>query len=694
MAPRRKPLAEATWSALPSLPDRWLSALEQHLAWRPGKLGMWDLRLYTSPKGEERVAIPVRDSQGRLTLVRLLKPLADAYEAVNHPDTPGQVGLWPPPHLWPVLDNPYPVWLVINEAEALTGLSNGLMLTVGITGDPLRWHHRLNQHLRGLDVVIAFPHDGESQEAANHVSQQIAKLARSVIIYRWPEAFAGGAMARSGGPRLRDWFSQGHEASDLLALAENIEPIKAPPPEAPAPGTDLAALQDAANAMVRYKAWTAFDDNSAYRAPLLVHDLLSEYRIVVEADTGLIYIWEGRYWLRAVEAEIKRLIALKMGLAATKNRIAEAWGMLHDQVTMPRGESMDLRPELLCVNNGMLCLNTGRLLPHDPAYRCTHLFPYDWRPHDPPDCRLFKRTLREILPDPEVIDEVLEFMGYCLLAAQTYKKALLMVGPKDCGKSLLQEVIRQLLGPENCSAVNLAALEDQFQRVALHRKMANLCGETSGNFFGSENFKSLTGGDPVQAAYKGVDTFTFLTYAKQVYAANAFPRVGDQSEAFYERMLAINFPRQFQLGGPWVDPHRLERIIPQELPGIFHLAVARLYRLRRRGAFNQCRASFLYLNQYRLENDHVTRFVQERCMLQDLDGGRPEGLKSTVYAAYKTWCEDNGLKKPKDSSAFWKAIRQRNPQVELLDHGPTQAGGARPPWVVGLFLRELGQQAA
>ena len=213
---------------------------------------------------------------------------------------------------------------------------------------------------------------------------------------------------------------------------------------------------------------------------------------------------------------------------------------------------MDLSPDLLNVNNGMLDLNSGQLLPHDPSMRSTHIFPYDWLPHDPPGCPRFRRAALEIIADPEVLEEVLEFYGYCFWPGQQYKKALFLVGPKDCGKSLLQEVLRQLLGPDKCSAISMDELEKPFDRVMLYRKMANICGEASANFFSSNVFKHLTGGDPIYAAFKGVDGFTLNSCAKLFFSANEKPKVRDKSDAVYDRMIMVECPRQFPLSHP---PH-------------------------------------------------------------------------------------------------------------------------------------------
>ncbi len=699
-----KVVPQAELDALPPLSEAWLKTLESKRGWSRAMIQDLDLRLWTPPPWLEdqaqRVAIPIRNAEGRLVNIRLYRPGGAARNKVLSYWTgarDSKVSYGEPPRLWPPAPPDglpaSPIWLVEGEPDCLCALSHGLN-AVTATGGAGTWREEWNERFRGAEVILAYDADHKGRHGADKVAAALVEVASSVRVLEWPALMLeNGELPDNHGQDLTDWFMT-HDRSreELERLAQETTAVMLP--EAVIPDQDLAALQTAAYDMIRFKAWSAFDEKTAYRGMLLVRDLLTTHRIVIEAQTKLIFIWEGRYWLQAAPEEIKRLIALKMGMVATRARIEEAWELLKAQVTLPRDEEMNLRPELLCVQNGMLDLNTGCLSPHDPALRCTYMFPYQWLPHDPPKCPWFKRTIYEMLPNPEVIEEVLEFIGYCLWHGQEYKKALLMVGRKDCGKSLLQEIIRQLLGSENCSAVNMADLEDQFQRVALHQKRANICGETSANFFASDNFKRLTGGDPIQAAYKGVDTFTLNTQAKLIFAANEFPKVSDQTEAFYERMLAVNFSRQFKLGERWADPYRLQRIVPHELPGIFHLALVKLYQLRKRGAFSQCKASFQFLHQYRLENDHVSRFVDERCILKDSDGGTPEGPKASVYIAYKNWCEENGIKRVKDSARFWQAIKQRHPQLELKNHGPSLGDGTRPPWVYGLHLREMEMAAA
>ncbi len=683
-------IPEADLESLEPLPREWIERLESQRGWTPGVVQTLDLRLWRPPDWMKdkspRIAIPIRDDQGRLVNIRLYRPggakrnkVMSWWRGSGH----DKISYGHPPRLWPAPSHwePGRLWLVEGEPDRICALCHGLN-AVTATGGSGTWLPDWSRHFAGREVVICYDADRAGRKGAAKIAESLALGGAQVRVISWPDWM-------NSGDDITDWFMvHNRSARDLEDLATRAEIVSVA-----LGGIDDETRQklvDAADALVQYKAWSDFDNNSRYRPILLVQDILHEHQIITDTTTKQVYRWVGTHWSLSNIEELKQMVIAKLGLAATRARVGEAVDLLMAQAALPESEEMDPRPELLCCLNGMMSLDTGELLPHDPAFRCTRLLPYDWRPQDPPNCPRFKRYLWEVLQDSQVIDEVLEFIGYCLLPGQSYKKALLMVGPKDCGKSLLQEIIRNLLGPDNCSAVDMADLEDQFQRVALHRKLANLCGETKANFFSSNNFKRLTGGDPIQAAYKGVDTFTFVTQAKLIFAANEFPRVSDHSDAFYERMLAVHFPRQFKLGEPGTDPHLLERIVPAELPGIFHLAVTRLYYLRRRGAFSQCAASRRFLHQYRMEINNVAQFIEERCETKVSDGLIAEGPKSEVFAAYKNWCETNGFR-PVDRSVFWRRVRQHVPSVRFKDHGP---GPGRPPWVLGLFLRDSQSIAA
>ena len=163
----------------------------------------------------------------------------------------------------------------------------------------------------------------------------------------------------------------------------------------------------------------------------------------------------------------------------------------------------------------------------------------------------------------------------------------ILLGPGADGKSKVISIMRALVGQKNCSAVTIAGLEDQFQRASLFRKMLNVGAELSAEATNSEFFKNVVTGDPIQASFKHKDSFEFRPYCKLAYAMNKKPRVLDNSDGFFRRILPVQFKRQFLEDDPTMD-NDLESKLMAELDGIFAWAVLGLHRLMKNKRFTSC----------------------------------------------------------------------------------------------------------
>ena len=178
------------------------------------------------------------------------------------------------------------------------------------------------------------------------------------------------------------------------------------------------------------------------------------------------------------------------------------------------------------------------------------------------------------------------------------------------------------------------------------------------------------------AAYKHQDGFTFVPRAKLVFSSNRFPRVADNSQAFFRRVLPIKFTRQFRVGDPDHDPDLWAKLEP-ELPGVFCWAVVGLYRLRRRGGFAHCKATMDYLNEYRYANNHVVQFIEEACLLDPLDSES----KNEFFDGYVEWAKAAQYK-PMGRNRFFAALKEAVPQVG--EERPRGGGSERPRFLTGI----------
>ena len=134
----------------------------------------------------------------------------------------------------------------------------------------------------------------------------------------------------------------------------------------------------------------------------------------------------------------------------TKSAKTETFHKIADETSSGRDvfSSADIR--FIPLKNGVYDSTTGKLLPHDPKYKFTCQFPII---HDPKaECPKTANFLRQILNEEQLLT-LQEWLGYYFYREYSFKKAIILVGEGDTGKTTLLEVITHLLGRDNLSAI-------------------------------------------------------------------------------------------------------------------------------------------------------------------------------------------------------------------------------------------------
>jgi putative DNA primase/helicase len=248
-----------------------------------------------------------------------------------------------------------------------------------------------------------------------------------------------------------------------------------------------------------------------------------------------------------------RAIVEHLGLSIMeKAKISEYWDkkLSNDvvkYVTIKAGELWD-RPPMDRINllNGILDLETMKLLPHTPEYRSSIMLPV--RYHPKAQCPHIDRFIAEIFPE-DAISVAYEIAGWLLTPYIDLQKAILLQGPGGNGKSVFLELLMRLLGKENVSGVSLHRLENnRFDVAQLVGKLANICPDIPDLDLNTTSmFKTLVGGDQkIYAERKMEHGFHFAPFARLIFSGNTFPRSRDLTMAFFDRWLVIRFTRMFR----------------------------------------------------------------------------------------------------------------------------------------------------
>lgn len=304
-------------------------------------------------------------------------------------------------------------------------------------------------------------------------------------------------------------------------------------------------------------------------------------------------------------------------------------------------------------------------------------------PYEPDaTCPRFMQYLDEVFePDRDKADKVqviLELTGYSLLQACPFPVFPMLVGVGANGKSVLLDVLLNLVGNDQAAAQPLARLGDRFVNASLRGKLINLVPETSvGESLRDGPLKAFTAGDLVSGEFKGRDGFEFKPYATLWTATNTLPHTRDLSDGMARRTIVIPFNRKFSESERDAS---LPAKLSEELPGIMVAALQALLGVFERGGFTRPASSQAALAEWFKDSDQVAQFVEAECKMGP---GYGPTLHQTLFEAFKVWCAAQNIK----HSVTGKTFSARLVKLGAVStEGKVRLAGARGVGFIGIDL--------
>ncbi len=239
------------------------------------------------------------------------------------------------------------------------------------------------------------------------------------------------------------------------------------------------------------------------------------------------------------------------------------------------------RGDLISCINGVVRVEDGILLPHNPEHRFTFQIPVVYDPAA--TCPFIDRFVSQVFP-ADAVCLAWEIPASIIGILTSIQEAILLLGEGANGKSTWLSLLVTFIGRGNVSSLSLHRLEcDKFSAARLVGKLANVCPDLpSEHLAGTSVFKIITGGnEPLTGEHKFGTSFEFYPFARLVFSANHPPRSADASHAFFRRWLPIPFDKTF---GP--DEQRPREILdaelsaPGELSGMFNRCLDALRKMR------------------------------------------------------------------------------------------------------------------
>lgn len=253
-----------------------------------------------------------------------------------------------------------------------------------------------------------------------------------------------------------------------------------------------------------------------------------------------------------------------------------------DEDSFP-GWNIDLKPEEVVFKNKIVNIFTNEVSDIRPEqYITTHIH-RNFNPNA--TCPTWIKCLDQWLEGKEESRLLLqEYFGYIICNRMHFRKCLLLIGPKRCGKSKVSETAIELVGKAGCSAVDPQEMDrDKQARGSMFGKQLNAPDEIDKHSKLGKGFRSAISGGLMRGKLLWIDDISFTPTCKHIFTANEMPvawGAGEAQEANLDRLLIIKFSKQF-FGS--ADDKLLIEKIRNEIEGIINWSIEGLKRL----LFNQ-----------------------------------------------------------------------------------------------------------
>lgn len=256
--------------------------------------------------------------------------------------------------------------------------------------------------------------------------------------------------------------------------------------------------------------------------------------------------------------------------------------------------------------------------------------------------------------DADVVAALKEVMGACMCSKRVLSQSPMLIGraggasgKASNGKSTYLNWLRQILGTENVSSLDIATLGQRFQAGRVVGKLANLGDDIPDGFLKGDElsmFKKLVTGDAIYTDVKNGDGYEFRPTASMVFSMNAVPRLSDTTDGIFRRLAFIPFRKRFAPGLPGYDPNMPAKLAkPEVLKRGAALGLPALGELIERGGLTPVPDMVAEIEEIKQDNDSVTRWLFEECVsVADVDK-RPT---ATVFNEYFDWCKGAGERNP------------------------------------------------
>lgn len=382
-------------------------------------------------------------------------------------------------------------------------------------------------------------------------------------------------------------------------------------------------------------------------------------------DNNCWMMWNGNYWQPDVFLNIKNyaeLLIEEMKMEAFRiedlderktylknvNRMFNSSGkeaMLKEAqhiTNVPVINAMfDTDDYLFNCKDGIVDLRTGNLLGVDKNRLISKYSDVSYYMKEPP--LTFLNFLSQIFEgNRDIINYVQKALGYSITGSMREQKVFFCVGDGSNGKSLLLQIINEIMADYGATSSVDILLDKKTQNAnlseiaRLQNKRYVITGETKiGDKLDESALKSLSAGnDKITARFLYCNEFEFYPKMKIWMATNHKPIIRGTDNGIWRRLVIIPFNRIFKEHEQ--DKDLIDKL-RKEKDGIFMWLIEGCLKWQKEGLDNMPQVLIDELKEYRKEMDLVARWIDECCVIN------PTSIckASDLFENFSDYCSKN-----------------------------------------------------
>ncbi|MDO9142357.1 MAG: phage/plasmid primase, P4 family [Methylobacter sp.] len=261
--------------------------------------------------------------------------------------------------------------------------------------------------------------------------------------------------------------------------------------------------------------------------------------------------------------------------------------------------------------------------------------------------------------DTELIDWLQRWCGYMLTGSTAEQIFVFCFGLGANGKSVLGDILRYILSDYARAIASETLTESKRAAGSATPDLAELvgarmavCAETEDGAALAESLvKSLVSGDTMTARKLHCDPFQFTPQFKLMMLGNHKPIIKGNDHGIWRRVRLIPFKRTFK---PEERDAGLADKLKAEAPHILAWMVEGCLDWQQIGLKDTPKTIEQATGSYQVEQDLIGNWLSECCDLAPMN----EASTTEIYANYKNWCIDNGLR-PNSNIALGRRLGER-----------------------------------